>query len=245
MQTPCDINLNYVKRVLRYVSGTMDYGILYKSAPRIRLEGYTDVDWAGDASDHRWTSRFMSSPRSETIAWSNTEQLLVALSSTEAKYKGPTIVICEAIWLWRLLQDLRIKVPTPILIYCDNINNMQLAKNPDFHARTKHIEVHYHFVRKRVLSLEVECPYVRTDRHVVDIFTKSPETKNLRFENNILIHIKGIYVALRRKHFRIRFKPLNVKQHIWWSFRCRSEIRHLDQSPLWSNLVSKEVRTPN
>ena len=87
----------------------------------------------------------------------------MALSRTEAEYRGVTVATCHAIWLWRLLQDLRVKVPTLIPIYCNNISSMQLAKNPVFHARTKHIRVHYHFVRERVLSGEVELRYVRID----------------------------------------------------------------------------------
>ena len=58
------------------------------------------------------------------------------------------------------------------MIYCDNLSSIQLAKNPVFHARTKHIEVHYNFVRERVLSGEVELQFVLTDRQTADIFTK-------------------------------------------------------------------------
>ena len=65
-------------------------------------------------------------------------------------------------------------------IYCDNLSNIQLAKNPVFHARTKHIEVHYHFVRERVLSGEVELTYVPTDRQNADIFTKPLGLDKLR-----------------------------------------------------------------
>ena len=79
---------------------------------------------------------------------------------------------CEAIWLKRLLKDLQEEVSAPTTIYSDNLNSILLAKNPVFHARTKHIEVHYHFVRERVLSGEVELQYVPTDRQTADIFTK-------------------------------------------------------------------------
>ena len=79
---------------------------------------------------------------------------------------------CEAIWLKRLLKDLQEEVSDPTTIYCNNLNNIQLAKNPVFHAQTKHIEVHYHFVRECVLSGEVEVQYVPTDRQNADIFTK-------------------------------------------------------------------------
>ena len=71
-------------------------------------------------------------------------------------------------------------VSDPTTIYCDNLSNIQLAKNPVFHARTKHIEVHYHFVRERVLSGEVELQYVPTDRQTADIFTKPLGLDNSR-----------------------------------------------------------------
>ena len=77
------------------------------------------------------------------------------MSSTEAEYRGAVVATCKARWLKRLLKDLQEEVPDPTTIYCDNLSNIQLAKNPVFHARTKHIEVHYHFVRKCV-SGEVE-----------------------------------------------------------------------------------------
>ena len=75
-----------------------------------------------------------------------------ALWSSEVEYQGVIVAMCEAIWLKRLLQDLWVEVVDSIPIYCDNINRMPLVKKPVFHARTKHKEVHYHFVRERILS---------------------------------------------------------------------------------------------
>ena len=71
------------------------------------------------------------------------KQLAVVLSSTEAEYRGAAIATCEVIWLKRLLKDLQVKVSAPTAIYCDNLSSIHLAKNPVFHARTVHIEVHY------------------------------------------------------------------------------------------------------
>jgi hypothetical protein len=88
--------------------------------------------------------------------------------------------MCEAIWLRRLLKDLQEEVSDPTVIYSDNLSSIQLAKNPVFHARTKHIEVHYLFVRERVLSGEVELQYVLTDRQKADIFTKPLGLDKLR-----------------------------------------------------------------
>ena len=70
----------------------------------------------------------------------------MVLSSIEAESRGVVVAMCEALWLKRLLQDLHVEVADSIPIYCDNLRNIQLAKNPIIHTRTKHIEVHYHFV---------------------------------------------------------------------------------------------------
>ena len=80
----------------------------------------------------------------------------------------------------RLLKDLHVEVSDSTTIYCDNLSSIQLMRNPDFHARTKHIEVHYHFVRERVLSGEVDLQYVPTDRQTPDIFTKPLGLDKLR-----------------------------------------------------------------
>ena len=70
---------------------------------------------------------------------------------------------CEVAWLQKLLVDLGQSVHDAIVIYCDNISSIMLANNPVYHARTKHIEVHYHFVREKVLAREVDLVYVSTE----------------------------------------------------------------------------------
>ena len=146
MQTPRDIHLDCAKQVLRYVSGTMDYGILYKSATPIQLKGYTYADWAGYEADQRSTSSFVFSLGNGAISCSSEKQPPVALSSTKAEYGVAAVAACEAEWLKRILKDLGVPIKDPILFYCDNMSNIHLALNLMFHANTKHIEVHYHFI---------------------------------------------------------------------------------------------------
>jgi hypothetical protein len=110
---------------------------------------------------------------SGAISWSNKKQPTVALSSTKAKYRSVTIIACEVVWLQKLLSDLGQLVDAPIVIYCDNISSILLANNPVYHARTKHIEVHYHFIRKKVLAKEIDIIHVSTKVQIVDIFTKA------------------------------------------------------------------------
>jgi hypothetical protein len=117
---------------------------------------------------------------SGAINWSNKKQPTVALSSTEAEYRGATIVACEVVWLLKLLSDLGWSVDALVVIYCDNISSILLANNPVYHARTKHIEVHYHFIRKKILAKEIDLIYVNTKDQIADIFTKALGTNKLK-----------------------------------------------------------------
>jgi len=106
-----------------------------------------DVDWAGNVSDKRSTSGFMFSFGSGAVSWSSKKQPTIALLSTEAEYRGATIVACEVVWLQKLLLDLGQSMDPPVVIYCDNISSILLANNPVYHARTKHIEVHLYKIK--------------------------------------------------------------------------------------------------
>ena len=173
MQTPRDNHLDCAKRVLRYVSETMDYNILYKSATLFRLEGYIYADWVGYKADRRSTSRFFFSLGSEAISWSSKKQPIIAMLSTKAEYRGATIAACEDAWLKRILKDLCVPITDLLLLYSDNMSSIHLARNLVFHTRTKHIEVHYHFIRKRVMVGDVNLQHINMNLQTTDIFTTS------------------------------------------------------------------------
>jgi hypothetical protein len=103
-----------------------------------------------------------------------------ALSSTEVEYRGVTIIACEVVWLQKPLSDLGQLVDALVVIYCDNISSILLANNPVYHVRTKHIEVHYHFIREKVLAKEIDLIHVNTEDQVASIFTKALGTDKLR-----------------------------------------------------------------
>ncbi|MCO5606312.1 hypothetical protein L7F22_060499 [Adiantum nelumboides] len=140
MQLPQKPHLDAVHRTLCYVRATLDHAFFYAADVPVELHGYTNADWAGSATDRRSTSGFMFTLGSK-------KQPTVALSCTKAEYRGAAVAACEVAWLCKLLMDLRLQVDREIVIYCDNLSSIQLARNPVFHARTKHIEVHYHFVQ--------------------------------------------------------------------------------------------------
>jgi hypothetical protein len=111
--------------------------------------------------------------KSGVVSWSNKRQPIVAFLSMEAEYKGAIIVACEVVWLQKLLLNLGQLVDAHVVIYCDNISSILLANNPIYHARTKHIEVHYHFIRKKVLAREINFIHVSSENQVADVFTKA------------------------------------------------------------------------
>ncbi len=159
MQTPRKPHLDAVRRILRYIKHTLQCGIFYETKSQLQVHGYTDVDWAGNVLDRRSTNGFMFSFGSGVISWSNKKQPTVALSSIEAEYRGAAIAACEVVWLQKLFSDLGQSVDAHVVIYCDNISSILLANNSVYHARTKHIEVHYHFIREKVLTKELSCQY--------------------------------------------------------------------------------------
>ncbi len=98
----------------------------------------------------------------------------------EAEYIGITIVACEVVWLQKLLSDLGQLVDAHVVIYCDNISSILLVNNSVYHARTKHNEVHFHFIREKVLAKEIDLIHVNIEDQVVDIFTKALSTDKLK-----------------------------------------------------------------
>ncbi|MCO5600011.1 hypothetical protein L7F22_054119 [Adiantum nelumboides] len=122
----------------------------------------------------------MFSLGSAAITWSSKKQPTITLLSIEADYRGAVVAACEVAGLELLLGDLGIQVQRPVVIHCDNLSSIQLAQNLVFHARTKHIEVHYHFIKERVLDGSIDLTFVRTDEQVADIFTKALGAEKLQ-----------------------------------------------------------------
>ncbi|KAE8679378.1 hypothetical protein F3Y22_tig00111402pilonHSYRG01323 [Hibiscus syriacus] len=138
-----------------------------------KLVGYCDADYAGDHDTRRSTTGYVFKLGSGTISWCSKRQPTVSLSTTEAEYRAAAMAAQESTWLIQLMNNLHQPVDYAILLYCDNQSAIRLAENPVFHARTKHVEVHYHFVREKVLQEEIEMRQIKTDEQIADLFTKS------------------------------------------------------------------------
>ncbi|CAL9026864.1 unnamed protein product [Prunus brigantina] len=161
MHTPTDTHFAAVKRVLRYLAGTLTHGIHFTSSD-VHLQAYSDADWAGDST--------------------------VSRSSTEAEYRALAITAAELSWLRQILRDLHIVLDRPPVLWCDNISALALASNPVFHARTKHIEIDFHFIRERVTRGDMLVSHIPSSNQLADIFTKGLHTSQFSYlRNNLML----------------------------------------------------------
>ncbi|KAM2087580.1 hypothetical protein ACFX1X_032109 [Malus domestica] len=160
-----------VKRIIRYLKGTSTYGIHFKPGP-IHLQSYSDVDWAGDPNDRRSTSGFVVFLGSNPISWASKKQHTVSRSSTEAEYRALAITAAELAWIRQLLCDMHVPVYSSPMIFCDNVSAIALSSNPVFHAKSKHIEIDYHFVRERVTRGDLQVQHVSSSDQYADILIK-------------------------------------------------------------------------
>ena len=160
-----------VKRVLRYLKGTIDKGITFSGSLGLKLELYCDADWAS-GEDRKSISAYIGMLAGGAITWRAKKQSTVATSSTEAEYMALLEAVKESVWIQQLLKELGRTAINTNTIYDDNQGAIALAHNPEHHARTKHIDIQYHFVRECVENEKVSLEYCPTADMVADALTK-------------------------------------------------------------------------
>ena len=161
-----------VKRIFRYLKGTIDYGLFYSKDGSDECVGYSDSDWAGDLNDRKSTSGYLFQISGAAISWRSKKQTCVALSTAEAEYIALASASQEAMWLRQLTTDLKSKPTGAIVIFEDNQSAICIAKNPQFHGRSKHIAIKYHFIREQVHNNTVTLKYCSTNNMIADMLTK-------------------------------------------------------------------------
>lgn len=135
------------------------------------MDGYTDADWVSN-KDRKSISGYAFILARGAISWSAKKQPLISLLSTESEYVASGHTTRHLIWLQSLLSELGVPQPTPSTLFMDNQSVMALACNNQFHARTKHIDIRYHYIRKRVQQEVLELDYGPTRDMVTDVLTK-------------------------------------------------------------------------
>lgn len=168
---PTDEHLAAAKRILRYLKSTIDYELTYKGDLQA-LTGYSDADYAGDRDTRRSTGGFLFHVGSGIISWSSKRQSTVSLSSCESELKAETQAAKEAVWLHGWLKEILREKQVAVVINCDNQGAIALAKNDQFHAKTKHIDTQSKWVKEAVAAGTVELKYISTAEQLADGLTK-------------------------------------------------------------------------
>ena len=170
MRNPGRTHWEAAKHAMRYLKGSANLGLTLGTSDTI-LEAYVDADWA--SQPHRYSmSGYVILLHGGPVAWSTRKQSIIALSTAEAEYIALMAVAREVLYLQALLGELYEPVNLPTPINCDNQSAIALASNGKFHARTKHIDIRFHFVRDCVKNGIFELVYCPTEENVADIFTK-------------------------------------------------------------------------
>ena len=167
-----------LKRLLRYLKGSTNYGIRYTKEGTNECIGFSDADWAGDTNDRKSTSGYVFMLSGGAVSWCSKKQKCVALSTAEAEYIALSSAVQETIWLRQLISELGSAPQTPTVIYEDNQAAIAMTKNPQFHGRAKHIDIKHHFVREQVAKGNVQLQYCPTSEMTADILTKGLSRDN-------------------------------------------------------------------
>jgi hypothetical protein len=190
MESPTTTHFKAAKRILRYVKGTIDFGLLYPSSNEFKLVGYSDSDWGGDVDDRKSTTGFVFYLGSSAFTWSSKKQPIVTLLTCKVEYVAATLSVCHAILLVKLLKELHMPQKDATEIFVDNKLAIALAKNLVFHDRSKHINKRYHFIKECIVKKEVQLKFVKTHDQVADIFTK-PLNNDIFSKLRALLGVSG------------------------------------------------------
>ncbi|KAM1687473.1 hypothetical protein COP2_036161 [Malus domestica] len=172
MYNPKSTHLQAVKRIYRYIKGTVEQGILFRSSPDFSIQGFSDADWVGSIDDRRSTSGACIFLGPNLLTWTAKKQSTVSRSSSEAEYRALATTAAKIRWFCYLFRELGIPLRTPPCIFVDNVSALHMAANPVFHTRTCHTEIDYHFVRELLTHGVLQTRHISSHHQIADIFSK-------------------------------------------------------------------------
>ncbi|GJU82658.1 retrovirus-related pol polyprotein from transposon TNT 1-94 [Tanacetum coccineum] len=182
---PTEKHLNAVKRIFRYLKGTVHRGLWYPKDSSIALTAFADADHAGCQDTRRSTSGSMQLLGDRLVRWSSKRQKSVAISSTEAEYIALSGCCAQILWMRSQLTDYGFgfnKIP----MYCDNKSAIALCCNNVQHSRSKHIDIRFYFIKEHVENGVIELYFINTEYQLADIFTKALGRNRIEFLINKL-----------------------------------------------------------
>nr|GFA04683.1 ribonuclease H-like domain-containing protein [Tanacetum cinerariifolium] len=172
MHNPREPHFVALKRILRYVRGTVDFSLQLYALATTSLVGYIDVDWAGCPSTRRSTLGYYVFLGDNLLYWSTKCQHTLSRFNAEVEYRDVANVVAKTAWLRNLPRELHSPQSTATLIYCDNVSVVYMSVNHVQCERTKHIKINIHFIRDMVTVGQVRVFHVHSRYQYADIFTK-------------------------------------------------------------------------
>ena len=178
-----------VKRIFHYLAGTHDLWLSYGETRRA-LKGYADADGSMN-EDRRAISGYTFLIDGGAVSWSSKQQEIVSLFNTESEYVAATHGMKEALWLRSLLSEVFEPITAPTTLFSDNQSAIALTHDHQYHVRTKHIDVRYHFIRWIIEQGSLRLIYCPTNDMVADSLTKAlPSAKVKHFATGLGLHAK-------------------------------------------------------
>ncbi|KAK2392639.1 putative mitochondrial protein [Trifolium repens] len=198
MSKPLKSHFLAAKRILRYINGTVHYGVLFpysSNRETLELVGFSDADWCGDKIERKSTSGYLFKFQGAPVSWCSKKQSVIALSSCEAEYVARSLASCQANWLQSLLSEMGIIEDITVVLNLDNKSAINLAKNPISHGKSKHIETRFHFLRDQVSKGKLKLEFCSSEDQQADILTKVVK--------------RDQFLKLRREIGVVNFESLN------------------------------------
>jgi hypothetical protein len=168
---PKESHLTAIKRIIRYVNATVNYGIYFSRETNLVIAGYSDAEWAGNADDRKSTSGGCFYVGTNLVVWMSRKQASISLSTVEVEYIAAGSCCTQLLWMKKLLCDYGFTQDT-MVIHCDNTSTINISKNPVQHSRTKHIDIRHHFICDLVKSRDVALMFIPIENQLADILTK-------------------------------------------------------------------------
>ena len=177
---PKESHMAALKRIIKYVKTTAEFGVWYSKDTSDVLTGYSDANWVGIADDRKSTSGGCFYVGNNIVSWMSKKQNSISSSTVEAKYIVVGSCCTQLLWMQKLLHDYGI-CQEHLTIYCDNTGAINIFKNPVQHSRTKQIEIRHHFIRELVEDGTLTLEFIHTDDQKADLFTKPLDSKWFEF----------------------------------------------------------------
>ncbi|CAH9116094.1 unnamed protein product [Cuscuta europaea] len=172
MHCPSVDHWTSVKRIFRYLKGTLDFGLYLHKSQGLQLTAFSDSDWGGTTDDGRSTTAYVLYLGPNIISWKSTKQKSVSRSSTEAEYRAVANAGAEILWVKNVLHELGITLSSVPMLYCDNQGATYVCVNPVFHSRMKHLALDFFFVRELIKRGQLHVSHISTKLQIADALTK-------------------------------------------------------------------------